>query len=73
MDENSISLYQEPKKEPIKKGDKVKVLTNLQYNGKPFRVWYKSYDVIEVNGKRVVIGRGKVVTAAVNIDNLEKI
>lgn len=73
MDEADITLYIEPKKTPIKKGDKVKVLTNLQYNGKPFKVWYKNYDVIEVNGKRVVIGRGKVVTAAVHIDNLEKL
>ena len=73
MDEASISLYEEPKKTPIKKGDKVKVLTNLQYNGKPFKVWHKEYDVIQVNGTRIVIGRGNVVTAAVHVENLEKI
>ena len=28
------------------------------------------YDVIQVNGNRVVIGRGKAVTAAVPIGNL---
>lgn len=73
MNESSITLYQEPKKTPIKKGDKVKVLTNLQFNGKPFRVWHKSYDVIQVSGTRIVIGRGKSVTAAVHVNNLEKI
>ena len=73
MDESSITLYQEPKKTPIKKGDKVKVLTNLQFNGKPFRVWHKSYDVIQVSGTRIVIGRGSSVTAAVHVNNLEKI
>lgn len=73
MNESSITLYQEPKKTPIKKGDKVKVLTNLQFNGKPFRVWHKSYDVIQVSGTRIVIGRGSSVTAAVHVNNLEKI
>lgn len=75
MNEENIKLYEEPKKEkePIKKGDKVKVLTNLQFNGKPFKVWFKEYDVIEVSGSRVVIGRGRTVTAAVHAENLEKI
>lgn len=58
----------------IKAGDKVKVLKAIQYdNGKSFRTWYSSYDVISVSGKRAVIGRGKVVTAAVCTDNLKKI
>lgn len=73
MNEEDIKLYEEPKKEPIKKGDKVKVLTNLQFNGKPFKVWFKEYDVISVSGSRIVIGRGKTVTAAVHVNNLEKL
>ncbi len=58
---------------PIGVGDKVKVLQAVQYNGQPFTVYYDNYDVIEASGSRVVIGKGGVVTAAVNINNLQKI
>jgi hypothetical protein len=34
-------------------------------------MYYSKYDVIQVNGKRVVIGIGKAVTTAVKMDNLE--
>lgn len=61
------------KKTPIKVGDKVMVLNNVQYNGGRFGVYYKHYDVLEVNGDRVVIGIGKVVTAAINAQNLKKV
>lgn len=57
----------------IKVGDKVKVLKAIQYNGKSFAKNYSSYDVIEVKGDRVVIGKGKVVTCAINIKNIQKI
>lgn len=57
----------------IKTGDKVKVLNNTQYNGEPFVTYYKVYDVIEVNGDRVVIGINNVVTCAINIKNIEKV
>ena len=64
----------EEKVEPIKKGDKVKVLKNLIYGTtKKFKVYYDKYDVIQVNGKRVVIGIGRVATAAIHIDNIKKI
>ena len=60
--------------EEIKVGDKVRVLKNLQYNSdKTFKLWFKEYDVISVNGDRVVIGINGAVTAAVNICNIEKI
>lgn len=57
----------------IKAGNKVKVLKAVQYNGQPFAVYFKEYDVIEVKGDRVVIGKGKTVTCAINIKNIQKV
>lgn len=57
----------------LKKGDRVKVLNPVTYDGKPFRTYYDTYDVIQVNGDRVVIGVGATVTAAVNAANLRKV
>lgn len=57
----------------INVGDKVKVINPIQYNGQPFTLYYSTYDVIEVNGDRVVIGIGSTVTAAVHIGNLTKV
>ena len=57
----------------ISKGDKVKVLKAQTYTGGTFKVYYDTYDVIQVNGDRVVIGIGKTVTAAVKASNLQKV
>lgn len=58
----------------IEKGDRVKVLNAVQYgNGKSFARYYDVYDVIEVDGDRVVIGIDGVVTAAVAAENLERV
>lgn len=57
----------------INVGDKVKVLNAIQFTGEPFSVYYDSYDVIEVKGERVVIGRGKTITCAINVNNLKKV
>lgn len=57
----------------LKKGDMVKVLNAVTYDGKPFRTYYDAYDVIQVSGDRVVIGVGATVTAAVNAANLRKV
>lgn len=57
----------------IKVGDKVKVLKAVTYAGKTFKLYYSKYDVLEVNGDRIVIGIGKTVTAAVHKDNLQKV
>lgn len=58
----------------LNKGDKVKVLKNINYDtGKPFKVWHSTYDVIQTSGKRVVIGVNGVVTAPVNVENLKKV
>ena len=57
----------------IQVGDKVKVLKAETYTGGTFKTYYSKYDVIEMNGDRVVIGIGKTVTAAINISNLQKV
>lgn len=59
--------------ENIKVGDKVEILNNIQYNGKPFRSYYKVYNVLEVKKDRVVIGIEKTVTCAINIKNIRKV
>ena len=71
MDESSIKAYVDPAL--IKKGDKVKVTKAVTYTGKTFKLWYSTYDVLEVSGDRVVIGIGRTVTAAVNKANLKKV
>lgn len=53
-------------------GDRVRVLNAVQYNGQPFITYYDVYDVIEVNGDRIVIGIGSTVTCAIHKDNLQK-
>jgi GH25 family lysozyme M1 (1,4-beta-N-acetylmuramidase) len=71
-----------PIESPLKAGDKVAVINttkalNLRrgnlYGGGTFVVYRDSYDVIQVNGDRVVIGVGKAVTAAVNTKDLKKL
>ena len=57
----------------IRKGDKVKVLKAQTYTGGTFKAYFDVYDVIQVNGDRVVIGIGKTVTAAVKASNLQKV
>lgn len=59
----------------IKKGDKVKVKQGAKtYTGGSLAsfVYSTIYDVIEVNGDRVVIGKGNAVTAAIHKNNIIK-
>lgn len=46
----------------LKKGRQGEVLNAVTYDGKPFRTYYDTYDVIQVSGARVVIGVGATVT-----------
>lgn len=77
IEQNDLYKYDNKKEvivtEEIKVGDQVIVLNNVQYNGKSFKKWYNVYDVIQVNGDRVVIGKGKIVTCAININNIRKV
>ena len=50
----------------IVKGDKVTVVKPIEYKtNKTFKVYYPSYDVMELSGERAVIGVQDVVTAAI--------
>lgn len=73
-----LSAYKQPlaqykASESIKVGSKVKVKSGAKtYDGKSLAsfVYNTVYNVIQINGNRVVIGLGSLVTAAVHIDNL---
>lgn len=56
-------------------GDKVKVLKAIDYDSKEaFTSWYPSYEVLEEpKGSRAVIGKGGVVTSAIDAKNIQKI
>lgn len=56
----------------LRVGDKVKVITPLIYGtNQPFKLWFDTYEVIEVSGNRVVIGVDGVVTAPIHKSNLK--
>ena len=57
----------------ISVGDKVKVLNPITCTGNNFKLYHPQYDVLEIKGDRVIIGIGKTVTAAVKLDNLQKV
>ena len=59
-----------PTETTLKVGSKVTVKKAINYdNGRSFYA-NGTYDVIEVKGNRVVIGKAKVVTSAIHFDNL---
>ena len=68
---NDDCIIKKCEKQGINVGDKVRVKSPIQYDGEPFYTYYDLYDVIEVNGDRVVIGIDNVVTCAININNIE--
>lgn len=69
MNESDIQIYSETETKVIKKGSKIKFTGTKSYSGIKLADWTKGYifDVIEVSGDRVVIGKGTAVTAAVNM------
>ena len=70
---NDINNNSKPQAVEINKGDKVRVVNAIQYNGEPFAVYFHTYDVIEVSGDRVVIGQGSNVTCAIHKNNIAKV
>lgn len=60
-----------PANTAIVKGSKVVVTNPVDVDGRPLAV-SGVYDVIEVNGDRIVIGKGSAVTAAVRRQNLRR-
>ena len=77
MDESSIrSATDKPAPgEDIVRGCLVKFLGTKSYSGIPLDSWTHGYifNVIEVSGDRVVIGKGQAVTAAVNIKDCQRV
>lgn len=74
VDEKDIKGTTNPK--PVDKitvGDTVRVLKAVTYTGNSFKQWHDEYDVIQVIGDRVVIGKGKTVTCAINVKNIIEI
>lgn len=59
----------------ISKGNKVKMNGTKDYNGNSLASWVRGsiFDVIQVDGNRVVIGKGNAVTAAVNKNDLTRV
>jgi hypothetical protein len=54
--------------------DRVKVLNAVTYDGGTFKTYYSVYDVLQINGDRIVIGiKGVGVTAAIKAANLQKV
>lgn len=67
-------LSQAVESNTIHVGDKVKVINPINYdNSHNFTCWYDVYDVIQIDGNRVVIGIGKTVTSAIDIHNIKKV
>ena len=76
MNEEDIKLYSEQNpSDIIRKGSKVKFMGSKSYSGIQLASWVTGYvfDVIEVSGDRIVIGKGTAVTAAVNIKDCQKV
>lgn len=75
MNESDIQIYSDTETKVIKKGSKIKFTGTKSYSGIKLADWTKGYifDVIEVSGDRVVIGKGTVVTAAVNIKDCVRV
>ena len=64
----------EPAQPALRVGDRVKVVKAILYGTtRKFVAFYPWYDVQQVRGDRVVIGRNGVVTAAVAAGNLKKV
>lgn len=73
VEADDMVIFSKENSTSINVGDKVRVLVNATYDGGTFVLWHDVYDVIEVEGDRVVIGIGDTVTCAININNIEKV
>lgn len=68
-----IKMIETELEKSIEKGVTVTVLKNVTYEGKPFRVYYDKYEVLDLKGDRAVIGIGATVTCAINIRNIKAV
>ena len=69
---NRLCGVQPASSKQVTKGCKVRMNGTKDYNGKTLSSWVKgsTFDVIEISGDRVVIGKGNAVTAAVKKSDL---
>ena len=74
MNESDIKLASD-EPAPIVKGCRVRFTGTRSYSGIKLADWTHNsiFDVIEVSGDRVVIGKGTAVTAAVNIRDCQRV
>lgn len=71
VEEITVPDYEPVPDTKYHKGDTVKVINAIQYdNGEPFNTYYDEYSVLSVSGRRVVIGIDRVITAAIDEDNI---
>ncbi len=75
QDKVNEMLQPAPAQKPITKGCRVRFTGTKSYSGIPLADWTHNsiFDVIEVSGDRVVIGKGSAVTAAVNIRDCQRV
>ena len=75
MNESDIQLASNETPTAIVKGCKVKFTGTKSYSGIKLASWTTNsvFDVIEVSGDRVVIGKGTAVTAAVNMKDCVRV
>ena len=75
MNESDIQLAGSTTSSAIIKGSKVKFTGTKSYSGIKLASWTTNsiFDVIEVSGDRVVIGKGTAVTAAVNMKDCVRV
>ena len=76
MNEEDIMAYEEEiVLKPIVKGCRIRFTGTHSYSGLKLADWVHNdiFNVIEVSGDRIVIGKGTVVTAAVNIKDCQRI
>ena len=75
MNESDIRLAGNETPAAIVRGCKVKFTGTKSYSGIKLASWTTNsiFDVIEVSGDRVVIGKGTAVTAAVNMKDCVRV
>ena len=73
--QTSGTAKQEPAAPQITRGSKVRLIGRMTYSGIRLADWTYGdiFDVIEVSGDRVVIGKGTAVTAAVHIRDCQPV
>ena len=72
---NKKAKKQEPVENKIIKGSRIRFTGTKSYSGIKLASWTHNdiFNVIELSGDRVVIGKGSAVTAAVNIRDCQKV